>query len=184
AVAQMSWEANAVQLTGLAAQAKRRGLYEKALAGCSPATREAFENPHAKRWHPGAVLIDFSDRLLAACDPKTFELMNYDMARESFGPILRPMVQVAMTLTGRTPATLFARMNASIGSAVKNVTSSWVPQGPNAGELGFHYPEPVSPDAAHAWRGAIRFVAELSGHTVRETKFAHDGGSFRFTLSW
>jgi hypothetical protein len=180
----MSWEANVMQLTGLAAQAKKRGLYEKALASCAPATREAFENPHSKRWHPGAVLSDFSDHLLASSDPKTFETMNYDMARESFGPILRPMVQVTMTLTGRSPGTLFGRMQASIGSAVKNVTSTWVPQGTNAGELGFHYPEAISPDAAHAWRGAIRFVAELSGQLVRETKFAHDKGSFRFTLTW
>jgi hypothetical protein len=180
----MSWEANAVQLAGLATQAKARGLFDRAVSRCAPSTREALQNPHARRWHPGAVLVDFSEQLLAVSDAATFEAINFDMARESFGPILRPMVQVAMTLTGRTPATLFSRMQASIASAVKNVTSTWSAHGPNAGELCFHYPEAISPDAAHAWRGAIRFVAELSGHEVRETNFAHDGKTFRFTLAW
>lgn len=181
----MEWEANAVQLAGLARQAKARGLLEPALARCGDATRAAVLQPHAARWHPGPVLVEFSEALIAASDATTFELINYEMSRDSFGPILRPMVQVAMTLTGRTPATILARMPAAIASAVRNITCTWTPEGPRGGVLAFAYPTEISSNAAHAWRGAIRFVGELAGAPVEVTKFEHVGQrTLRFTLGW
>lgn len=181
----MEWEANAVQLAGLVRQARARGLLEPALLRCSEATRAAVTQPHAARWHPGAVLVEFSEALIAVSDASTFESVNYEMSRDSFGPILRPMVQVAMTLTGRSPATILSRMPAAIASAVRNVTCTWTPEGPRGGVLAFVYPSDISANAAHAWRGAIRFVAELAGASIEVKKLEHLAQrTLRFTLGW
>lgn len=181
----MDWEANAVQLAGLAKQAKARGLLEGTLARCSPATRNAFENPYAARWHPGTVLAEFSEALLALSDPATFEALNYDMSKDSFGPILRPMVQVAMTITGRSPSTILSRVPASIAPAVRNVTSTWEPEGTHGGALSFTYPSDISRNSELAWRGVIRFIGELSGQPLRVTRLDFIASrTLRFSLAW
>lgn len=179
------WEASSVQLAGIAKQAQARGLFDKALARCAPQTQQAFRNPYDARWHPGAVLSDFSEALLAISDAATFEAINFDMAKASFGPILRPVIQVAMAITGRSPATILARVPASVAPAVKNVGCVWEPQGKSGGALSFTYPRDISPNSELAWRGALRFIAELSGQPVRVEKVDFIAQrTLRFVLAW
>jgi len=179
------WEASAVQLAGLSKQAKARGLYEPALARCSAQTREAFANLYGARWHPSAVLAEFSEALLAVSDATVFEAINYDMAKASFGPILRPMVQVAFAITGRSPATILSRVPDSLAPAVRNVVGVWAPEGKSGGTLSFTYPTDISPNSELAWRGVIRFIAELSGQAIRVTKLDFIAGrTLRFSLAW
>lgn len=184
-MASTGWEASSVQLAGILKQVKARGLLEKALGKCAPASRAVLENPYSARWHPGAVLADLSEALIAVSDAATFEAINYDMAKASFGPILRPMVQVALALTGRSPATVLARVPASLEPAVRNVSCVWAPEGKNGGALTFSYPSDVSRNSEFAWRGAIRFVGDLSGQPIRVTKLDFSAGrTLKFTLAW
>ena len=184
-MASTDWEASSVQLAGVIKQAKARGLLEKALEKCTPATRAVLENPYSARWHPGSVLADFSEALMTVSDAATFEALNYDMAKASFGPILRPMVQVALALTGRSPATVLSRVPASLEPVVRNVSCVWASDGKNGGMLTFSYPSDVSPNSEFAWRGAIRFIGDLSGQTLRVTKLDFIGGrTLKFTLAW
>lgn len=174
-----------MQLAGIAKQARARGIIDRALARCTPETRTAIENPYSTRWHPGAVLADFSEGLLAVSDAATFEAINFDMAKASFGPILRPMVQVALAITGQSPATILARVPASIEPGVRNVTCTWEPEGKTGGALSFGYPADISPNSEFAWRGVIRFIAELSGQPIQVTKMDFIAGrTLRFTLTW
>lgn len=179
-----TWEASAVQLSGLLKQAQGRGLAEAVLARCSPATRAAFENPHVSRWHPGPALAEFSEALVEVAGAATLEAINFEMSRASFGPILRPMLQVTLALTGRSPATLLSRMPASISQAVRGVDCTWTALGPASGVLAFHYPGGISRNAEHSWRGALRFVGELAGATLRVDRVEHVGGRLAFTVSW
>jgi hypothetical protein len=154
-----------VQVNGLMKQIKARGLAPKLLAAVSPATRTAFEDPWSAKWHSGEVLVEFSEALVAELGQQGFEALNYDMTKASFGPILGPMVQVALAITGRSPATLFARVPAAIEQALKNVKCVWTSTGATSGELRFEYPCAIKPDTEYAWRGALRFVSELCGNT-------------------
>lgn len=179
------WQASAVQVAGLFKQVKLKGLDAKALAKCSPATRAVFENPWSARWHSGETLTEFSRVVVELVGREGFADLNYDMARASFGPILRPMIQVALAITGRSPATVFARVPSSLESALRNVVSTWEPTGKTGGVLRFAYPCVIDPDTEWAWRGAIRFIGELSGTPARidEAKLI-DGSALQFTLSW
>ena len=179
------WQASSVQVAGLLKQVKARGLDAKVLARCTPATRLVFENPYSARWHSGEALVDFSEATVAVAGPAEFEALNFDMAHASFGPILKPMVQVALAITGRSPATVLGRMPASIEQALRNVKCVWTSSDKNGGTLSFTYPCPIQPDTEHAWRGALRFVAELSGQPVRvDTCELRDGNSLHFKVSW
>lgn len=161
------WQASSVQVAGLMKQVHARGLAEQVLAKCSDDTRRAFTSPYSTRWHSGTVLVEFSEAIVAVAGSKTFGDMNYDMTRASFGPILGPMLQVALAITGRTPATLLARMPQAIESALKNVQVTWESTGATSGTLRFVYPCDIRPDTLHAWLGALRFIEELSGTTLR-----------------
>lgn len=181
-----AWQASAVQVSGLFKQAKLRGVEAKALARCGAETRFVFENPWSARWHSGVALSEFSAALIAELGREGFADLNYDMTRASFGPILRPMVQVALALTGRSPATIFARVPSSLESALHNVEAKWEATGKNGGRLSFKYPAPIDPDTEWAWRGALRAISELSGTQARvdEVKVDAAQGSLLFTLSW
>jgi hypothetical protein len=178
------WQASAVQVAGIMKQVKARGLDAKLLAMVSAPTREAFENPYSARWHSGEVLVEFSEALVAVLGQAGFEELNYDMARASFGPILRPMIQVALAITGRSPATLFARVPASIEQALKNVKCTWTSSGPNSGALSFVYPCTIKPDTEYAWRGALRFISELTGTASKVDQCEVTVDSVHFKLSW
>ncbi len=174
-----------MQVAALFKQVKARGVDAKVLARCTPATREAFTNPYSVRWHSGEVLVDFSEALVAEVGQAVFADINYDMTRASFGPILRPMVQVALALTGRSPATLLARVPTSLESALKNVRAVWESTGKNSGRLSFTYPCSIQPDTEHAWRGALRFITELCGQPSRLEKVELLGGnSLHFHYAW
>lgn len=179
-----TWEASAVQLNGLLKQAQTRGVAEAVLARCSPATQAVFANPHASRWHPGPALAEFSEALMEVSGPATLETINYEMSRAAFGPILRPMLQVTLALTGRTPATLLARMPMSIAQAVRGVGCEWSSLNATSGVLAFQYPGGISRNAEHSWRGALRFVGELAGATLRIERVEHIGGRLAFTVAW
>ncbi len=179
------WQASSVQLAGLMKQVKARSLDAKVLAKCSPATQEAFKNPYSARWHSGEVLVEFSELLVQEMGQQAFADLNYDMTKASFGPILGPMLQVALAITGRSPATVLARVPTSAEQALKNVKCSWTSTGPKSGTLGFEYPCPIKPDTEHAWRGALRFISELSGSVIKIDKVDLRGGSALFLfVSW
>lgn len=179
------WQASAVQVSGVWKQLQRRGVEAKVLARLLPTTRAAVENPWSTRWHSGDVLIDLSQSIIDEVGVEAFMDLNYEMARDSFGGIVRPLIQVALALTGRSPATVFARIPSGVTSALQNVSVAWKSTGEKAGLLSFTYPSPIRPETEFAWRGALRFLSELSGTPSRVEKVELLGGnSLHFDLSW
>ncbi|MFZ5442321.1 MAG: hypothetical protein ACOZQL_20095 [Myxococcota bacterium] len=180
------WQASAVQIAGLYKQAKLARVEARALARCSPETRAVFENPWSARWHSGVALSEFSAALVAELGREGFAKLNADMARASFGPILRPMLQVALALTGRSPATVLSRLPASLESALRNVETSWAQTGPRAGTLRFRYPNVIEADTEWAWRGVFDFISELAGTPLRLERVQVDcaQGTLVFELAW
>ena len=179
------WQASAVQLAALWKQVKARGLEAKVLARVQPATRAALENPWSARWHSGDVLTDVSQSIIDEAGTDAFADLNYDMTRESFGPIVRPLITVALAITGRSPGTGFARVPSGVTSALQNVAVSWKETSPNSGALSFVYPSPIRPETEFAWRGALRALAELAGSPARVEKVELLGGnSLHLHLAW
>ncbi|MFO0595726.1 MAG: hypothetical protein U0228_10485 [Myxococcaceae bacterium] len=179
----LGWNASAVQISGLLKELKKRGL-DKVVAQCSAEAQAVFGNPFSARWHPGHVLIEVGERVIAEVGGEGFADVMYQMARNSFGPILRPMLQVAMAMTGRTPAALLARVPTSIQQAVQNVTATWTPATPNTGTLVFQYPCPIPTPTEFAWRGSLRFLSELAGTPIRVEQVDKPGHQLVLHVAW
>jgi hypothetical protein len=160
-VAVRGFEVTAVYVSGFRKALVDLGLLAQVVARLQPATRAVLDSPFSARTHDADVLRDLSDTLHALAGAETFQKHAYLMARDSLGKILIPMFKVALALTGRSPATLLARVPDSVNQALRGVKATWLPDGPSGGVLRVDYPEPVTPVASDGWRGTLRFLFEL-----------------------
>lgn len=155
------FEVTSVYVAGFRKALIDLGLLERIAEKVQPSTRAVLEAPYSARTHDADVLRDLSDTLYAVAGVEVLRRHSYLMARDSLGKILIPMFKVALALTGRTPATLLARVPDSVRQALRGVTATWTPDGPKRGALQVDYPEPVTPVAAESWRGTLTFLFEL-----------------------
>lgn len=175
---------SAVRVGGLARQLEKRGLTSAVLAHCQPETRAALASPHATREHAGRILMDLNEAIVKELGLEGFADLNYEATRASYGSIVRPVVLIALTLAGRTPATTLSRVPRGLSEVLPGVKGTWTETGAASGRLRIEYPSPVAAHTEYAWRGVLRFVAELSGTPARIDQVAHDGGTLTFDLSW
>lgn len=155
------FEVSGMHVAGLAKALEKLGYLPGVLARVSEATRAALERPWDARWHPGAVLVEASDAVVALEGGLALEAMTYEMTRQSFGPVLRPLISVALALTGNDPAALFSRVDESLKVAMRGVDVTWEREG-RGGTLSLTYPIPLPPDSVASWRGVVRFLFELA----------------------
>lgn len=166
----------------LAAQGKRDAVY----ALLSPEARAAFQDPHSSRWHPGRFGVEAWLAIVKLGGEQWLEDLNYELTRKSFGPIVGPLVKIALTLSGRSPASVFARLGDATSVALKHVKFEWKAASPQAGALTVSYPCAMPPEVVEpGWRGVIRVGAEMTEKTIRVDRFVpEDDRRFRFEVSW
>jgi hypothetical protein len=155
------FEVTSVYISGFRKALGDLGFLEAVTARIDAKTREVLEHPFSSRTHDASVLQRLSDALVDVAGPEVFERHAYLMARDSLGRILIPMFKVALELTGRTPATLLARIPDSVNQAMRGVTVTWTPASARGGLLAVKYPQVVNRSAELGWRGTLRFLFEL-----------------------
>jgi hypothetical protein len=181
----MAYEVSSVALSSFAKAARELNVLEPALAKVSARSKEAFATPHRQSWWPAPILQELTAALAETAGPDVLAEVNYRMTRESMGPIVMPIIRVAMALTGRSPATVFARLNDAMAAGMRDVTIHWVPSGAKGGSVTFRYPEKVPTIIHHAWAGIFRFGYELTGHTGRTVKHEYlDERTLRLDVEW
>ncbi|MEW6433633.1 MAG: hypothetical protein AB1730_19165 [Myxococcota bacterium] len=181
-----AFEVSAMNLSALTRALEARGLLDRVKAAVKPETRAALDDPMSARWHPGAVAVDTWQAIVDAEGPAQLEALNLKVTAESFGPVVRPLVKVALALGGSSPATVFARLNDAIKVATRGVTVTWTPSGAQAGQVAFEYPCAMPPVVVeHGWRGVMRFGEELTGKTLRFERFeVASDRRFVFHVAW
>ena len=183
AMAVRGFEVPAVYVSGFRKALVDLGLLAQVESRLAPATRAVLDAPFSARTHSADVLRDLSDALFTVAGPAVFQKHAYLMARDSLGKILVPMFKVALALTGRSPATLLARVPDSVHQAMRGVTATWKPDGPSGGALVIDYPEPVAPAAEDGWRGTLKFLFELlEGTPAAITKVELLNGDQRLSI--
>lgn len=176
-----------MNLAALVKALQADGSAAKVLERVSAQTRAVLEMPHGQRWHPGAIAVETWGAIIDTSGAPKLEALNLALTRQSFGPIIRPLVKVALALGGSSPATVLARLDDAIKVATRNVHAKWVPQGAQAGSITFEYPGPMrrTDVVEFGWRGAMRFGEELTGKTLRFGAFQSlSDRSFMFPVSW
>jgi len=181
-----AFEVSAMNLSSLVRALQVRGLLEKVLEVVQPETRAVLSNPMQAKWHPGAYAVDTWLAVIKVGGPAQLEALNLKVTAESFGPIVRPLVKVALALGGSSPATVFSQLNNAVKVATRGVTISWTPESKTSGQVAFNYPQSVPPEVVeHGWRGVMRFTEELTGKTLRFERFeVVDEWSFVFYVAW
>lgn len=180
------FEVSAVFLGGMAKVLKDTSTYGRVLERLSPAAREAFAEPYARRWWPSQVLEDVLSNGVELT-PDGYTELNYAMTKNSLGPIVGPIFQVAMALSGATPATVFARLDKAIRTGMNGVKAEWSSVSSQRGMLRITYPRPWVSVAEHTWRGTIRFAFDFCGAKhgrVEAFRLLHERTVFEFDLTW
>jgi hypothetical protein len=176
-------EVSSMHVAGISDTAVKLG-FAGVLASLKPQVRESLEAPYGRRWHPGTVMFDFSDALAAAHGLEALEQHSYELTRSSFGPVLRPLLSVALALMGGNPSALFDRLGDAMGLAMRGVRVKW-----RAEErcLSVQYPLPLPEAALASWSGVARFLFELAKQPegrVVEHAFSADKRTIMLTLWW
>ncbi len=179
----MELEVSALHVSAMGRAARELG-FDDVVPALSEPVRRAFASPWSTRWHPGAVLIEFSDTMVAKHGAAALEAHGYEMTRRSFGPVLRSLLRGAIRLAGGTPAALFSRLPEVLSFVFRGVEGSW---DPSARELTLRYPVVVPPDIIAPWRGVVRALVEVADHTegrVDSFRFSDDSRTLRLAVSW
>lgn len=182
----MDFELSGTNLSAFHKALGTTGKLDAVVALLSPEAREAFAAPHAVRWHPGRVGVEVWRAAVTVGGPGLLEDLNHRLTRDSFGPIVGPLVRIALTLSGGSPASVFARMGDAIALALRGVRFEWAARPPNAGTITLTYPQAMPLDVVeHGWRGIIRAAGEMAGKRVAVSRFvAEEDRRFRFELGW
>lgn len=178
------WQVSSIRLAGLASELKHQGLLQRVLVHCQPETRAAVDVPHLRRSHSGHLLIDLNDAIVRETGTGGLERLNYAAMKAAYSGIARSLVAITMTLTGRSPGTLFARLPDTSKRVLIGVDTTWSSAGGSSGVVAVEYPDDVPAHTEFAWRGSLKFVSELAGSTVRIERVEASPRRFEFHLAW
>lgn len=183
----MDFEVSATNLAGLAKALTAEGLFDQVAPKLSPATLAALRSPHEKRWHPGATAVETWGVIIDAAGRERYEAIFLKLTKDSFGPIVKPLLKVVLALGGSTPASIFSRLDDTIKVAMRHVKAQWTPSGKTGGTIVFEYPCPMprTDVVEYGWRGALRFADELTGKPLAFAPMERRSErAFAFPVTW
>jgi len=182
-----TFEISAVYLGGLVKGLTLDGTLATVLARLGPDARAAMESPFAKAWWPCEVLEDVMANGFAIMTPEQLTTFTNGTMKRSVGPVLGPVISIALALGGGTPASLFKRLDTAIKSSMRGVTISYAERGPTSGTVRIQYPRPWVPRAVHAWCGALRYAfdaASTKSGRFEALRHVDDGKAFEIDVAW
>lgn len=183
----MKFEFNALNLSGIVKGLRAAGVLPALLDSVSAPLKQALESPFAERWYQGELLTELWMKVGALHGWQKVEDINFDVTMRSLGPVVRPLIRVALALTDASPAAVFSRMGSLASTAIRNVEFGWEAQSKTSGAMWLRYPDPVPPPfVEHCWAGIFRTGSELVGKPVKVERFEVSESERRFTfhLSW
>lgn len=177
-----------LNIGALAKALKDEGLFDRVSAGVANAeTRAAITDPSTQKWFSGAIMVDFYSTIIRVSSERTMSDLNLRLLRDSLGRLALPFIKVALILGGRSPASLFSRLDSMAKITQRGVSISWKETKPSAGgELRFKYEQEMPSNVVrYGWDGVLRFGDEMTGkRTVIERFEVVDQTDFIFHLRY
>lgn len=178
------YEVSSVHLVGFLKTARAMGVLDAALPRLSAKARAVVEHPHDARWFPASVIQELTEQVAATSSGEVLAELNYRMTKDALGRLILPLLKVALAIAGKSPSTIFTRLDQLASVAMKGLRVSWTAKGAQAGTLRFEYPVPPPTVAHHSWGGAFRFGFELAGAQGVVDSHAYDGNTLLMNVSW
>ena len=180
------YELSASYMNGLVKSVRDAGMLEAILVGLPTDLRSAFTRPAPQSWWDAG----FGESLVLAVfeqfGERAVEQVGYSVVAETMGPLVMPQIQAVLAAGSAGPATLFSQIEQFIASAVRPVTAHWTAVSPKRGTLVLQYPKPVREGIPVLWRGAIRYVFEITQTTgkIEREQHGEQTGKLLFEVSW
>ncbi len=178
--------ASSVHIVGFVNAANQLGLMERVLPLLTEETRHTLEHPYEAKWVPARIIQDLTSRIAEVFGPEVLDPLNFVMTKDSMGKLVLPMLRVALVLTGRSPASVFARVGDSVKVAMQGVNASWVPKDDTSGRITLRYVQPPPQVVHHAWKGVFRFAFELTNREgqLDAHRYLDAGLTLELDVSW
>lgn len=182
----MEWKYSSAGIRSLHVGVSSLPCAAQAFAAMKPETRAALQNPSSASWHDGSVVIDAAEAVERFAGEDGVVAMNETAVKQSLGPLMAPFLKVTLALFGGSPETIIKRMNDSIGTVMKAVTTVWTSTGPKSGRLVITYRDDVRPVSWPCWKGSLRFIYDLCGVTgdITPVKDAASPKQIVFDCRW
>jgi hypothetical protein len=155
------------------------------IAPLSDGQRAMIDSPYSRGWWEGGDAERVALATLELHGSARLEEVGLLTTRNSVGPIVTPFISVIGAIFGLRPSTLLERMSELAGTSVRGVAFEWKSTSETTGVLKIVYPpsnagrtfEPL-------WRGACRFIFEVSKSSGSITESHVNGSAIALTLSW
>lgn len=157
------YELSASYMNGLVKAARDAGFLDGVMATLPQDLQAAYLRPALKPWWDARLFEQLVVAIGAQFGDQGVDTVGYGVAADSIGAQAAPAVQALMAAPGAGPGTLLAQMEQFINLAVRPVHSHWELSEAGRGRLDIHYPHAVRREVAILWRGALRYVFEISG---------------------
>ena len=180
------YELSAAYMNGLVKSVRDAGMLEAILVGLPTDLRSAFSRPAMQAWWDAG----FGERLVLAVfeqfGERAVEQVGYAVVADAMGPLLMPRIQSLLAEGGSPLHTLFGNLKHLIASAIRPIDVQWTQLGEHSGQLQVQYPHPVRKGIPILWRGAIRYVFEITKSTGKIDTESQDlqTGKLLFAVSW
>lgn len=173
---------------GLRAELDRRGLTERVLARLQGEAREALEHPPLHgTWKPAALHDQVILALGEETNRRTIRDVAYAVARDTTGPVSRPLLKTFLNLLGVSPVSLLKHLDTICALQVRGVHFTYQAETETSGVVTITHGEPVDPLQYAVWEGVFSFgkdLFNLTSFTVETTAVEPDGRSAQIRVAW
>jgi hypothetical protein len=176
-----------IVIRGYVQTLEREGLLAAVRAAVPESTRKLIDKPPlVVSTVSGTVLDDLLLALEQERRPGAPRAIARRTGNDSFGPVLKPLLQGRMRMFGSSPATLFARAGQLSALMVREVDFDFRSTGDAAGTLAAPFPSAPPRATFAAWEGICEFIRDFSGVRVElaPRRALQGGRRFEIDVRW
>lgn len=166
---------------------EREGLLAGVRAAVPESTRKLIDKPPlVVSTVSGTALDDLLVAVAKERGPSGPRAIARRTGNESFGVVLKPLLQGTMRMFGSSPGTLLARTGQLSALMVREVEFDYRPAGENAGTLTALFPSAPPRATFTGWEGICEFVCDFSGVSgkVAPHRALEGGRRFEIDVRW
>ncbi|MGE5048018.1 MAG: hypothetical protein ACM3PC_05595 [Deltaproteobacteria bacterium] len=176
-----------IVIRGYVQTLEREGLLPGVRAAVPESTRKLIDKPPlVVSTVSGTVLDDLLVAVERQRGPSGPRAVARSTAHESFGPVLKPLLQGTMRMFGLSPAALLSRAGQLSALMVREVDFDYRPADEAAGTLTALFPSAPPRATFTAWEGICEFICDFAGvrGKVAPHRALDEGRRFEIDVRW
>jgi hypothetical protein len=165
----------------------RSGRFAGVRAGASESLVALLDHPRdAQAWMDAAPFDELNAVVHGLHGRAGLRELLQHVMKSGFAKVLEPIIQLALTVFGATPASILGRSDTLLAVNTRGVWMKWASASATSGTVRVYCDDNVPPISWIAWEGILTHVVELAGAsgTIGEARAAADGRSCEIDMSW